>query len=289
VTQIQGNNVLITGGASGIGRLLAVKMAAQGAKVVLWDIDAERLGRTVQELNQNDERRAFGYVCDVSDKESVYAAAARVRAEVGPIHILVNNAGKVTGSPFLQCSDQAVERTLAVNTLSLFWTCKAFLPDMVRQGVGHIVTIASAAGVIGVNRLVDYCTSKWAAVGFDEALRMELREMAPNLKTTIVCPFYVNTGLFAGVATRFPWLLPILEEDRVAQRIVDAIAHNRRRLMMPAIVYVVPLLRILPVRLFDAVAGFLGINRSMEHFTGRGGAGTPAEQTAATDAKGLDA
>ncbi len=285
MTQILGSNVLITGGASGIGRLLALKMAARGAKVVIWDIDQERLRRVVEELNRNGECRAFAYVCDVSDKESVYATADAVRREVGPIHILVNNAGRVSGGPLLECSDEAVRRTMAVNTLAMFWTCKAFLPDMVRRQAGHIVTIASAAGVIGVNRLVDYCTSKWAAVGFDESLRVELHVLAPNVKTTIVCPYFVDTGLFDGVTTRFPWLLPILKEDRVAEKIVKAIAHNRPRLMMPRMVYIVPLLRILPVRLFDALASFLGINRSMEHFVGRSGAGESSHQEAATDVK----
>jgi all-trans-retinol dehydrogenase (NAD+) len=285
LTQIRGNNVLITGGASGIGRILALKMVAEGAKVVIWDVDTARLASVVEELNRDDATRGFGYVCDVSDRESVYATAAKVRRDVGVINILINNAGKVSGSPLLQCSDESVERTMAVNTLAMFWTCKAFLPDMVQQDMGHIVTMASAAGIIGVNRLVDYCASKWAAVGFDESLRMELHELAPNVKTTIVCPFYVDTGLFAGVATRFPRLLPILQEEYVAQRIVAAVARNRPRLMMPSMVYFVPLLRILPVRLFDSLANFLGINRSMEHFVGRGGAGESTSEKAANGVK----
>ncbi len=285
MTRIGGSNALITGGASGIGRLLALKMAAGGAKVVIWDLDRERLGRTVGELNGDHQPRAFGYVCDVSDREEVYATAARVRREVGPVQILVNNAGRVSGSSLLQCGDEAVERTMAVNTLALFWTCKAFLPDMLRQQAGHIVTVASAAGVIGVNRLVDYCTSKWAAVGFDESLRMELRQLTPNVKTTIVCPYYVDTGMFAGVASRFPWLLPILKEDRVAQRILEAIARDRRRLLIPPIMYLLPLLRILPVPLFDALAGFLGVNQSMDHFVGRNGEDQPPESRAPVDVR----
>jgi all-trans-retinol dehydrogenase (NAD+) len=184
----------------------------------------------------------------------------------------------VSGNALLECNDEAIQRTMAVNTLALFWTCKAFLPDMIRMQTGHIVTVASAAGVIGVRKLVDYCTSKWAAVGFDESLRMELHETAPNVKTTIVCPYYIDTGLFAGVTTRFSWLLPILKEDRVAQRIVEAIARNQRRLVMPPLVCWVPLLRILPIRWFDALASFLGINCSMEHFTGRPGVPKNSDQ-----------
>ena len=216
-------------------------------------------------------RIAHGYVCNVSDREGVYAAALQVRSEVGPIHILVNNAGVVAGRPLLECSDEAIERTLAVNTLALFWTCKAFLPDMIRAGFGHVVTVASAAGIIGVPRLSDYCASKWAAVGFDESLRAELRQTAPGVKTTIVCPHYVNTGMFRGVRTRFPWLLPILKENVVAERIVQAIRRNRPRVWMPPLVYLVPLLRILPVGLFDAMATLLGVHSAMDKFAGRAG------------------
>ncbi|MHB1033821.1 MAG: SDR family oxidoreductase [Pirellulales bacterium] len=285
MTQISGSNVLITGGASGIGRILAQKMVAGGARVAIWDIDGERLADVVDELNRARACRAFGYVCDVSDRACVYATAAQVRTEVGTIDILVNNAGIVSGRAFLECSDEAIQRTMAINAFALFWTCKAFLPDMIRQQAGHIVTVASAAGTIGVARLVDYCASKWAAVGFDESLRMELGALAPKVKTTIVCPYYIDTGMFAGVRSRFPWLLPILKEDRVAEQIVRAIARNRPRLLMPPIVYLVPLMRALPIRLFDALSSFLGINQSMKKFTGRSSAHNPSAREGPTDVK----
>jgi len=136
---------------------------------------------------------------------------------------------------------------------------------------GHIVTIASASGYIGVARLADYAASKWAAVGFDESLRAELRKVAPGVLTTVVCPFYINTGMFRGVRSRFPWLLPILEEDDVAERVVRAIRNGTRRVVLPWPVQMLPLLRVLPVGVFDWIANFLGVNTSMDEFVGRGG------------------
>ena len=269
MTEIVGRNALITGGASGIGRQVAMKLARLGANVVLWDLRPADLAAVVDEIKRATGRAAYGFVCDVSDREAVYAAASQVKSEVGRIHILVHSAGVVTGKPFLECSDEALERTLAVNALALFWTCKSFLPDMIRGGLGHVVTVASAAGVVGVARLSDYCASKWAAVGFDESLRVELRKAAPGVRTTIVCTHYVNTGMFRGVRSRFPWLLPILKEEVVAERIVQAIRRNRARVCMPPLVYLVPLLRILPVRLFDAIATLLGVNSAMDEFAGR--------------------
>jgi all-trans-retinol dehydrogenase (NAD+) len=182
----------------------------------------------------------------------------------------------VSGKSFLELPDTQIEATFKINTLALFWTGKAFLPDMIGRNRGHIVTMGSASGYIGVAKLSDYAASKWAAVAFDESLRAELKRSAPAVVTTIVCPYYVNTGMFHGVKTRFPLLLPILDEEFVAARIVGAIQRNQRRLVMPRLVGLVPLMRMLPVPLFDALADFLGINASMDEFAGRdSGRSTP--------------
>jgi all-trans-retinol dehydrogenase (NAD+) len=182
----------------------------------------------------------------------------------------VNNAGIVSGNKLLDASDDDLQRTFDVNALALFWTSRAFLPPMLARDSGHIVTIASAAGIVGTSRLVDYCASKHAAVGFDEALRLELRRERSRVKTTIVCPFYVSTGMFAGVRTRIPLLLPILEPDYVVTRIVEAVRRDRRRLLLPRFVYLTWLVRLLPVPAFDALMEFFGVNRSMDEFAGRG-------------------
>jgi all-trans-retinol dehydrogenase (NAD+) len=122
---------------------------------------------------------------------------------------------------------------------------------------------------MGVSGLVDYSASKFAAVGFDDSLRSELGRIAPGVKTTLACPYYINTGMFDGVRTRFPLLLPILKEAEVAARIIRAIEKEQRRVVMPLLVRTVPLLRMFPVGMFDAVAAFLGLNRGMDHFRGR--------------------
>ena len=128
----------------------------------------------------------------------MHARADEVRSAAGEVDVLVNNAGIVSGRPLLELSDERIERTFAVNTLALFWTSKAFLPAMTARGSGHIVTVASAAGLIGTARETDYAASKFAAVGFNEALRLELRRSAPGVKTTLVCPYYIDTGMFDG-------------------------------------------------------------------------------------------
>jgi all-trans-retinol dehydrogenase (NAD+) len=270
MTEIAGRHALVTGGASGIGRLVALRLAERGARVSVWDIRREALDAAVGELEKAGREPARGFVCDVSRREEVYRVAVETAASGGPVDILVNNAGVVSGRPLLELPDEKIEATFAINTLSLFWTVKAFLPAMVQRGRGHLVTIASASALIGVAKLSDYAASKWAAMGFDESLRAELRRSAPALRTTVVCPYYIDTGMFRGVRSRFPWLLPILREDDVAARIVRAVERDQRQLFLPPLVGLLPLLRILPVGAFDRVAGFLGVNASMDHFQGRG-------------------
>jgi len=270
MTEVAGRHVLVTGGASGIGRLMAHRMAALGGRVSVWDIQREALDAVVSDLEKGRSEPARGFVCDVSRREEVYRVADETRAAGGPVDILVNNAGVVSGRPLLELPDDKIAATFAINALGLFWTTKAFLPAMVERGRGHLVTIASASALIGVAKLSDYAASKWAAMGFNESLRAELRNTAPAVRTTVVCPYYIDTGMFRGVRSRFPRLLPILREDDVAARIVRAVQRDQRQLMLPPLVRLVPLMRILPVGAFDWVASFLGINASMDAFEGRG-------------------
>jgi all-trans-retinol dehydrogenase (NAD+) len=268
MTEVAGRNVLITGAASGIGRLLALKAGALGSRLVLWDIDESGLESVQAELvTAGCEARI--YVCDLQDRAAIERTARHVLVDHGGVDILINNAGVVTGKYLLETSDEEIIRTMEINALAPIYLTRAFLPAMMARDSGHIVNISSAAGIVASARLTDYCASKFALFGFDEALRIDLRRLGSSVRSTIVCPFYIDTGMFAGVKTRFPWLLPILDPQRVAEKIIRAILSNRRRLVMPWFVYVSWPIRLLPVALFDALADFFGISRSMDDFTGR--------------------
>lgn len=268
MTTIGTRHALITGGACGIGRLVAERLAGMGAQVTVWDLDEAAIDVAVQDIRSRGGQ-ARGYVCDVSDPGAVAGTASRVLDEAGPVDILVNNAGVVSGRYLLELTDDQIERTFKVNVLALFWVTRAFLPTIMERGFGHIVTVASAAGLIGSRKETDYAASKHAAVGFNESLRMELRTLAPGVKTTVVCPYYVDTGMFEGVRTRFPLLLPILKQEKVAGRIVRAIQFDRAQVLMPWMVRTLPALRLLPVPAFDMLADFFGVNACMDDFVGR--------------------
>jgi all-trans-retinol dehydrogenase (NAD+) len=272
MTTLSAKHILVTGGAQGIGRGLVLRCADMGATISVLDVD---------EGGARDH--AAGHACAVGDRGLVAAVAERVLADAGPVDVLVNNAGVVSGRELLDLSDEQIERTFGVNTLALFWTTRAFLPGMLARGSGHVVTVASAAGLIGTPRQTDYAASKHAAVGFAEALRMELGATAPGVKTTLVCPYYIDTGMFAGVTTRFSALLPILQPDEVVERILDAVQRDRELLVLPPVVRVVAPARLLPVWAFDLTARVLGLTKSMDEFRGHGDGPEAARPAAAED------
>lgn len=266
-TKIAGNRILITGAGSGIGRLMALDAAARGAaEVIIWDLSDER-GDAVRAEVEAAGTRARSFTLNVGDADQVAAMAE----QTGQIDILINCAGIVSGKKLLDMEEAAIRRLYDVNTFALYWTTQAFLPGMIERDRGSVVTIASAAGLTGVARQTDYSASKWAAVGFTESLRGELRADGSRVNTLAVCPFYINTGMFKGVQTKFPRLLPILEENDVATRVLDSVESGREQLVMPSLVRLVPGARLLPTRAFDKVMDFLGVNQTMDHFTGRTG------------------
>ncbi len=260
--------MLVTGAASGLGAGLARTAARKGARIVGWDRDGAALGTVIDDIRRISPGSA-AYTVDLTDREAVAEAGRRVLDEVGPVDVLVNNAGVISGQLLTDLSDEAIARTMDVNVLALFWVTKAFLPAMIERGKGHVVTLASAAGLVGVVRQTDYSASKHAAIGFAESLRFELGRYHPALRTTLVCPFYINTGMFDGAKSRVPWLLPILDEAKVVAKIVKAVEQDRRQLLMPPSVHLLPVLRALPVPVFDKLMDVLGVNASMDEFVGR--------------------
>jgi len=268
---IEGQTALITGAGSGIGRLLALRLAKKHCTLVLWDINAEGIQSVARECKDLGAKKVITHVVDITKREKVKEMAQKVKDEVGLVEILINNAGIVSGKKLLETKDEMIVKTFEVNTFALFWTTKEFLPAMMEKNRGHIVTLASMAGVLGVSGLADYSGSKFAAFGFNEALRFELKkEKRTGITATTICPYFINTGMFDGVQSRFPLLLPILEPDYAVDKIINAIETKQEVLIMPRFAYLAILLRgMFPTPVFDFVINFLGVSESMETFKGR--------------------
>lgn len=263
-----GAHVVITGAGSGIGRLMALGAASRGARhVAVWDLNLPAARAVVKEI-KDAGGKASAHKVDVSVKSSVDEAAKATTDQAGVVDLLINNAGIVSGKNFLDLTEKDITQTYGVNTLALYWTTQAFLPGMLAADRGRVVTIASAAGLAGSATLTDYSGSKYAAVGFMESLRAELRDASSAVSTLTVCPFYINTGMFDGVKSGSP-LLAIQPAEPSAQKILDTIASTKQELLLPGMVYSVRFFRLLPVRVFDWLADAFGINKAMKTFRGR--------------------
>lgn len=236
LTSYRGKGVLITGASSGIGRLLALRLAGEGARVAL----VARREAELQQLARDIERRggqALVLPCDVADRSAVFACAARAAATLGTVDVLVNNAGYGHHRRFLDWDLDDMERMLRVNFLgALYWT-KALLPQMVERRAGWLVFIASVAGKLAVPEESAYVASKFAMVGLAETLSIELEDLGVHVLT--VCPGTINTPFFdAEALDRMPPVSRrmMIGPEVVVDAVVDALARGKREITVPRLI-----------------------------------------------------
>ena len=261
MTQIKDKNVLITGGASGIGKLMVGICLEKGARnVIIWDLN-------ISSVENNP--RIHPYAVNVTKNEEIVAAYADVKSKIGDVDILINNAGIVRGNnTFENQTVQDITLTMDVNATAPMLVALAIMPDMVKRNSGHICNIASAAGMLGVPKLSVYCASKWAVVGWTESMRVELKQARSNVKATVIAPYFINTGMFDGVESR---IFPILDPEKTSAKILKATEKGKIFKGLPFSFHFIRCMQaILPVKLLDWIFGDLfGIYHVMDHFTGR--------------------
>ncbi|KAJ7639064.1 retinal short-chain dehydrogenase/reductase [Roridomyces roridus] len=231
--------VVITGGSSGVGELLANTLAVKSVTVVVLDV------KPIRSENYNISY----YKCDVSKWEEVEAVSKQIIEEIGQPTVLVNNAGVVQGKLLLDLSPEDVQQTFGVNTLSHFWTLKAFLPGMIEKKKGHIVTMASVMGIHGVAQMTDYCASKAALINLNRSLRSELdkRYKTPGIRTTLVCPGHIHTALFSTLNMSNQFWFPTLHPIAIVKRVIQALDETHSQtIYLPFYVHFTPLLQLLP-------------------------------------------
>ncbi len=268
MTRIRRSTVLVTGGASGIGKLMGRRLLEKRcSKLVLWDVDESNLENLASEWS-DEGYNVYPYLVDVSRVSQIEEMGLDVLKNVGKVDILINNAGVVVGKNFSQHSAKDIDTIIDVNIRGVMHVTRAFIQPMIESGWGHVVNIASAAAMIPNPKMSVYAASKWAVLGWSESLRLELEQESENLKVTTVTPSYINTGMFEGV--KAPLLTPLLEPEEIVEEIISAIQENRILVRAPKMVNFLPFLRgVLPVRLFDFTARQLGVYGSMEDFEGR--------------------
>ncbi len=267
--RVAGSRVLITGAAQGLGFATAVAFARGGAAVVLTDLNAGAVEPAVAKLKELGGAVA-GYTIDVTNPAQVAEVRARVLTEHGPIDVLVNNAGVVSGGAFLDVSLPKHLATVNVNISGVLAVTHAFLPDLLGRPAGHVVNIASVSAMLALPFGVSYAATKWAVLGFSESLREELRFLGHrHVGVTAMCPSFISTGLFDGAkpASGTDWLTP----EVVANAAVRAVEKRRELVILPQSVGLLyALTGWWPRSWFRTACRVMGVSRSMTNWRGHG-------------------
>ena len=240
---------MITGASSGIGRGLATELSGRGAIVGLI---ARRAG-TLQELQAEIEKaggRALAVAGDVRDASSIKAATDRIENELGPIDVLIANAGIGTSTDGSQVSGEEVANVMSVNVIGAANSVSAVLPQMVERRKGQLVVISSLAGYRGLPKSAAYCASKAAVSAFFESLRLDL---APKgIDVTIIHPGFIKTPLTAGRDAQMPFLM---ELDDAVKKIVNAVERRKKSYAFPwQLATIVRAGMIMPIWMYDRIS-----------------------------------
>jgi len=224
--------VFITGASNGIGKQLAIDVAARGAVVIGCGRTRERLVETLKEVRKSNPKSLM-IACDIADAEQVNGMMNKVLTDFGRIDILINNAGIGMRKPFVDTPVETIEAILRTNYLGAVYCTHAALPAMIARGSGHIVNISSGAGKIGTLNMAGYCASKFAMNGWSESLYHELMPLGVNV--SLICPGPVSTQFSHEFEDSEPKSPPqlFINAAAVSHAVMRAIEKNQVEVVMP--------------------------------------------------------
>lgn len=221
---LNGKVVAITGGARGIGKATAEALVRRGARVAIGDVDLALAEQTAASLGGGSVATRL----DVSDRASFEAFLDEAERQLGPIDVVINNAGIMPTTPFVEESEDSFRRQIEINLIGVIHGTQLAMQRMLPRNSGHIVNIASQAGKAGFPGIATYSATKHAVVGLSEAVRQELR--GRDVEIACVMPTVVNTELTAGVGQK--WVKPVEATD-VAEAIVEVLEVPRFDVYVP--------------------------------------------------------
>ena len=288
---LSGKVVAITGGARGIGKTTAQALVRKGCRVAIGDLDLALAEEAAASLGGG----VVALSLDVTDRSSFTAFIDEAERQLGPIDVLINNAGIMPVTALVDEADDSIRRQLDINLYGVIVGSQLAIERMRPRGTGHIVNVASSAGKVGVPGIATYSATKHAVVGLTESMRLELRGTGVDL--SLVMPVLVNTALTEGLSSTRG--VKEVEPEDVASEIVEALELNRFDVYVPRSLQATLISgALLPRKVREAVARFMQVDKVMTGSTGdrrayeeraaasrtagdAGGAADEAEQAAA--------
>ncbi|MCP4683499.1 MAG: SDR family NAD(P)-dependent oxidoreductase, partial [Desulfobacterales bacterium] len=276
MNNLKGKKAVVTGGAMGIGLETSRRLLKEGVDVTIWDMNDTAMESAREELAHLDGK-LYTHKCDVSDRDRVFELAETAKNEMGRVDILVNNAGFLRSGPFC---DQPIENAIKVTDVNLnaiYYTTYAFLPDMLERNSGWVVNISSSAGFVPVPDLAVYCATKYAVLGFTEAIRLEaIRDKKQGVNFSSIHPHFIKEGMFEGGKLNFlgNLFVPRLKNhDVIAKAIVEcAIKKNHQIVKRPRTMQIALIGRgLLPYAATSRFLRMMGVTKGMKHWVGRPG------------------
>ena len=272
MNNLKNKKVLVTGGARGIGKQIALDFAKEGSDIIICDLDKSFFDKEHFRKNVNDIENlgvsCWGYYLDVTKFDDIVKVREQILNDIGKIDVLVNNAGVVFGGKFLDVSIERHQLTYDVNIQGIVNMLYVFLQDLIDQPNSHIINIASASGFTALPGGTTYASSKAAVSSLSESLRLELKKDGHHhVGMTIVSPAYVNTGMFDGV--KEPTLIPMLTPEKLSKKIIKAVYSDKLFVLEPAFIKLIPLIKaVFPRFLYEFLGNILGGYNSMDFWEG---------------------
>jgi len=242
-------------------------MGRLGAIIVCVDINETTNNDTVK-MVQEEGNVAFGFQCDVSDCAHVESIARQIWKEVGEVSIVFNNAGVRLVRPFVQYTQAQIEKMISVNLMGQMWVLRAFLPQLIKNDRGSVVSVCALAGYGGFPNMLPFVASKFAMRGLMEGLYLELRQENPEHQVHLmtVAPFVVDTGLIQGSIIRFPGFINLVSSKRAAQIIIANMRRKEVVVFIPGIYYyIMNFMRILPLRVQLLMTEFIDMGLEINY------------------------
>lgn len=232
MSSLTGKTAIITGAGRGIGRSIAMALAKQGVNVGLIGLNIENLEKTTAEINKAFDVNISAATANIANLDAVSHAVEHIKTDLGPIDILINNAGTAKFGGFLELSPEEWENIIRVNLMGVYNVTRAVLPEMIERKIGDIINISSTAGQKGAPLTSAYSASKFGVLGLTESLMLEVRKH--NIRVTALTPSTVVTDLAheANLITGDPER--VMHPEDLAEIIVSGLKLNRRTFLKSA-------------------------------------------------------